>query len=414
MADLSQAISSDQQELTDLNESTNPVIINEDFKVDDLHITNPKNLSRSSLLHNSPTSSNNCSTAPIKISQYEQHDVRSPEAINHVETVNIPIFQTYDRNVFALITFPTVSYITSINGHTQDNSDSLIEYRVVSPYGMTEGSPFNERTRLLPGDYCLGLGFRTKEEAEKVFSITLQIITEPISNLMLGQILFNLYRTLGFEPSHALKLPVKATTPGTPFYRKTRNEINKVSEQCEALARALNNPPEPVSLPILDKILMVQQNTLEKVTINSIDLRTILDQMQNLSSQLNTTLENFNNISKNLDEIQQKNDVESTLTPQIKEIQKQLSLLENKFVTLIKSQENLVSNLNGKNAEKGSSDAHSITVSDFEDLVGERDMYYNKLSEAEDYIEDLQQQLETIQKEKSKPNFVRRNGNEWK
>jgi len=473
MADLSEAISPDQEELTGTNQANTPVTTNENAKVEDVHITNSGNLSHSSSLsHHENLSNNNSSfdgspsAAPIKISpsQYEHHDVsatgiRSSETINHIEMVEIPVFQRSDRNVFALITFPTTSYINFINGRTQDSSDCLIEYRVISAYGVTQGAPFNERTRFLPGDYCLGLGFRTKEEAEKVFSITMQIITEPISNLMLGQFIFNLYRTLGFEPSHALKFPIRATTPGIPFYRKTRNEIAKVSEQCEVLARMLSNPPESTTGPVLDQLLTTQKsifeqcNTLtsltkssldqckvvstelEKVTssthqipsiIKSIDYRDKIDQVSNqiqgLTGQIQSTLQNFTDMFQALQQIQERMnqviqqvegkpsvDLESTVVPQFKEVQKQISLLENRFVSAIKIQEGLITNLNGKNTEKGSNESQSITVVDIEELLEERNAYYSKLLEAEDYIEELQQQLEN-----ARPNFVRRGKNEWK
>lgn len=406
-------------------------------QTENVHVANSENLSTdSSSFDGSP------SATQIKISssQYEHHDV-SATAVRSSEMVEIPVFKRSDRNVFALITFPTTSYITFINGRTQDGSDCLIDYRVISAYGAAQGISFDESTRFLPGDYCLGLGFRTKEEAEKIFSITMQIITEPISNLMLCQYIFNLYRTLGFEPSHALKFPIRATTPGMPFYRKTRNEIAKVSEQCEALTRMLSNPPESATVPVLEQLLTTQKsiseqyNTLtsltktsldqckivsdelEKVTslahqipsiIKSIDYRDKIDQVSNQICQIQSILQNLTDIFQALQQIrEQMNNMD---VPQFKEVQKQISLLENRFANIIKVQEELISNLNGKSSKE----SQSISVTDIEELLEERNTYYSKLLEAEDYIEELQQQLENAEKEKARHRSNRKYKSEWK
>jgi gas vesicle protein len=281
------------------------------------------------------------------------------------ETIDIPIFQKEGNTIFILLTFPTQTIIRNIKGITNDFSDSLIEYQVYSPYGITSGNPFNSQTKFLPGDYCIGLAFRNNEEADKITSVKLHINSEPVSNLMLSQIIFGLYRSLGFEPSHVLKYSTKSINSGTPFYRKTRGEINKIVETINKVS---------------DKI--TSQNDNIDSHIRKLD-QTVID----LSSKISDPLAD---IQSKLKEVTNKLSDESILK-QVEDIQSQISQLQEQIdIALEKDTDDI---------EKGSPEVQSITVSDFEKLINERDSFYNKLVEAEEHIDYLQEEFEKQEQE---------------
>ena len=186
-----------------------------------------------------------------------------------LEFLKLSIIQKSERTVFAIVTFPTITMIKSVFGETSDSTIAYIEHNVASAYGMTDGHNFDESTKFLPGDYCLGIIFRTKEEADKVIGIKIQVNAEPISNLMLAQMIFGLYRCLGFEPSHTLKYPVKSVNPGTPFYRKTRSEINEMRESLEKSFQKYNTEKggqeNYIAINELEKILEERNTYLQKL-----------------------------------------------------------------------------------------------------------------------------------------------------
>lgn len=386
-------------------------------------------------------------TNPLSNSSENSPKLGISANIKRDEIINISILQREGKTVFVLLTFPTQATIKSITGITNDSSNSLIEYQVASPYGLTSGAPFNSQTKFLPGDYCIGLVFSAIEEANKIVSIKFNISLEPISNLMLSQIVFGLYRSLGFEPSHVLKYPVQSVNSGAPFYRKTRGEIgkavdtitqlsNKIIEQNGQLSTKMDNFPHNK----VSEIASIVSNTA--VLVNSLDsqitnigtltgevnskvgkLNDISSEISNLGprvdkvfnlnvqmSELITKVDKVTEMVNPLANIQEKlkemnknlskENSSDVLIKQVEEIQSQITQLQDQLDIVIERNDNISNS--DDDVEKGIRDIQSITISDFEKLINERDLYFNKLLEAEDHIDYLQEEIEEAEKRKQK------------
>ena len=323
--------------LCDMNTSTCEKYCDAEVGITNLEITNillPKKLDSS--IDVSGTASNSYEHSPSIVNN-RTHII--PTKNNDEETIDVPILQRQDNTIFILITFPTYSIIKNINCITNDLSESIIQCKVYSPYGITSGSVFDYQTKFLPGDYCIGLAFNTLDEANKVTSVKLHLILEQISNLMVAQMIFGLYHSLGFEPSHVLKYPVKSVSSGTPFYRKTRGEINQVSSLISALDHKFNdvinksvtsidtfslglqlneisnklNEPHHVSYKSSDKSSSELNSKLDEMNskLNLDALNSKLDalnsNLEKISSKLNLTNElNQDSLNSKLDEINSK------------------------------------------------------------------------------------------------------------
>ena len=419
------------------------------------------------------------------------------------EIIDVPILQKQDNNVFISITFPTSSVIKNVKCVTNDTSESVIQYQVASPYGITSGSPFNEQTKFLSGDYCIGIALKTIDEANKILSVKLHLILEPISNLMVSQMIFGLYRSLGFEPSHILKFPVKSVSASAPFYRKTRGEINglsslinsldhklsevinksitpvdtfslglqlnEISSKLDVQSRKLHDEPHTIHPKSNNKSIESKLETLEsklnEMNNKNAALESILNEINNklnTTNEMNNKLDEFNTkLSNNvpleakLDEISTKLNNNSFLEARLDQISNNSSLelkldeintkldnnslfesqftkLHNKIKELrntswveelkveigqVQEQLDLIINKES-DVEKGSHDVQSMTISDLEKLMDDRDSFFNKLVEAEEHIDYLQSEIEeaetlkqqALNKSKSyRPNFVRKN-----
>ena len=244
-----------------MNGSTDAIIPNiSGSRIDNImtELTQSYSTPESNVSRTSPMNSRGSPVSP---------SVSSCVVLDKLETLKLSILERSDRTVFSVVTFPTLTVIKSISGETSDGSTPDIEQSVASPYGMTTGQTFDETIKFLPGDYCLGVVFRTKEDADRVISIKISVMTEQISNLMLFQVLFGLYRSLGFEPSHVLKYPVKSHNPGIPFYRKTRSEIREIVDKLKEIQDQRNK--EISTLERICQLLENQKSTpvsdLEKV-----------------------------------------------------------------------------------------------------------------------------------------------------
>lgn len=244
------------------------------------------------------------------------------------EVVDLPIFQSKDSSVFVLLTLPSSTLITAVAGITKTGRNLLPHYKVASPQGDANGFNFDERTRFIPGDYCLGISFRSSEEAQSVSTVRIGMQAEPISNFMLSQMIFGLYRALGLEPSHVMKYPAKSMNPNQPFYRKIRSEISKSNERLAALEQLIRTPAD-------DRLTELNQQ-LERIGSKVITVDQMEDQMNRL----------------------------------------------------IDSRQ-----------EKGGSE--TISLETIEQLILEKEALFNKLREAEDFIEE---QLEEKEKPPAKAN----------
>jgi chromosome segregation ATPase len=251
---------------------------------------------------NSLSSGNSFEQSPQSSIEYDPFKIvlQNDTALVHTEMIDVPIIQKDNQTIFVLLTFPTQTIIKSINGITSDGSNTQIEHQVASPYGVTVGSKFNNQTKFPPGDYCLGLVFRSNEEAAKVISIRISIILEPVSNLMLSQMIFGLYRSLGFEPSHVLKYPTQSHNAGTPFYRKTRVEVGKVMETITQLSNRIGEHSTQVctkisELPVHKLAEISSMITNNTALLNLVDLKTTqlgsqLTQVDSKTTQLGSQL----------------------------------------------------------------------------------------------------------------------------
>ena len=178
--------------------------------------------------------------------------------------VDVPIFQVTDSSVFVLMTFPTASQITAVAGITATRQNLHPQYKVASPYGDTTGFNFDETTRFVPGDYCLGLVFRSSEEAQSISMVRLLLQAEPVSNFMVAQMIFGLCRSLGFEPSHVMKYPARSSNASQPFYRKIRSEISKLAERVGGLEAAVRSKEETLGPQLISRIDLLESTVRSK------------------------------------------------------------------------------------------------------------------------------------------------------
>ena len=261
------------------------------------------------------------------------------------EMIRLPIVQKNDRSVYTTFTFPVNATITSVIGEMMDGNTAVPQYKISSPYGATQATEFNERTMLIAGDYSLGFIFESKEQADSVNIIRLTLMMEPISNLAISQMLFTLYKSLGYEPSHLMQYPIQSTTKSVPFYRKTRIELEQVTGKLTEVCTKLDQ--------ISTKMTELTQGV---IGLNS------ASQLAELSSKLSE-------ISVALKES------EKHLTTSIKEFKPEPTITVDQIRSAL------------TNEEKGSNET-VVKLSDIEKLMIDRTALYEKLKEAEDFIDN--------------------------
>ena len=284
-------------------------------------MTTPKSQSDSDLLLNGSSDSHKDKSPwqnePVKIAPRGNSDsaqcsstpVHSNEELggmmlgHKIEVIRPNIIQRAENSLFTVITLPTVTSIPQILGETHTGVTTP-QYRVASANGESTGFNFDESSRLPPGYYCLGLIFKSKEEVDAIVSLKLTLHIEPISNFTISQILFELYRSLGFEPSHLLGFPVRPSVPLTPFYRKTRSELGKLEERLvEKLTQVKPSTQVGPSDEIIKKLDQLEQKMVipdQKAPI--IDQTLLLERLDQLERKINPSDE----IIKKLDQLEQK------------------------------------------------------------------------------------------------------------
>lgn len=251
------------------------------------------------------------------------------------ETIRLPIIQKRDQLVSSTLTIPSITIITSAIGESSNGSYVPIQHRIFSVYGGTNGFPFDETTSFHPGDYTLGFIFESKEIADTIIGIRITMTMEHVSNMMLTQMIFGLYRSLGYEPSRSMKYPMVSTVEDVPFHQKTRLEMKKMTERVSELSVKLEGISTKLS-ELLDKILANPPITQE-----------------------------FQELKKSI---------------------KDIKIVPEPTITLDQIRE--VVSANHHHEEKGSTE-QVVKLQDIEKIISERKMYYDKLAEAEDYIEYL-------------------------
>uniref|UniRef100_A0A6C0IWG9 Uncharacterized protein n=1 Tax=viral metagenome TaxID=1070528 RepID=A0A6C0IWG9_9ZZZZ len=284
------------------------------------------------------------------------------------DLMDVPVYQLNDKTVFVLITFPTTSLVTAVVGLTANRQSLSPQYKVASPYGDQNGFNFDQTTRFVPGDYCFALVFKSAEEAQSISLVRVLLQAEPISNLMVSQMIFGLYRALGFEPSHVMKYPTRSVSSGSPFYRKIRNETAKLSERLSTLETAVRSPPTDVS-SLCERIEALEAAVKTPPTVEIPDFSAIEKQLSEISQQLGRLESLLGDIrGQPIVTVEQIED-------KLKDLKKSASLVS-AYVQRVEAHQ-----------EKGSSE--SIPFEMFEQLILEKEMYLNKLKEAEDYIDYL-------------------------
>jgi len=275
------------------------------------------------------------SPAPLLVQE------RQMEIPYTTETVELYASQRRKENIYFVVTFPTATTIRSITPRFKE-SPVKITQQLVSIYGSTEGFVISDDMSLPAGDYCIILVCSDKKDTKEILGIGLQITYGNISPFILSQVLFSLSRSLGFEPSHIMNYPSRTLNPPTPFYRKLRSEINKTQNAIGTVQEELKKYEQLISL-------------VSQISVTIGELSTHIHEMGRSNAlyqeQMKTTLAEIEAIKGKMEEMQQ---------------------------TLIASQ----------SQEKGG-ETQTITVADLEKLITERKRFYEKLVEAEDYIESL-------------------------
>lgn len=392
------------EKIKQMNRSDSVAVIN----LSDTPYDNTKNIK------SSEESNDSSDTPSIENVAYTQNSPTS-------EVIRLGIFQRKDENLYVIVTFPTVTTIISMTPESSDKSLSLIQ-QTASIYGSTNGFVFNNQTQFPPGDYCLAFTFSNKNEVRAISGIYLTIKYEFVTNFMLSQMMFGMYRSLGFDPSHVMKYPSKTAEAPIPFYRKTRSEIEKLGE-------TLSN--KTIEIPNIDQLIQTQTKSIlselkkyDQLINLSSHISQISTMMGELSTyireigknntlfleQINTIKEIGNNNTLFIDQvntIQEISKNNESLQEQTKSMQDKLSLLgekieniqvgiskyetpnEIKIQDLIDRMSKIQESLDQvKNQEKGS-DIQTVSIADIDKLMKEKDHLYKQLVKAEDYIEEL-------------------------
>jgi predicted RNase H-like HicB family nuclease len=353
-----------------------------------------------------------------------------------MENIRLNVVQKNDNTVFTVVTFPTITTILQVLGECRSNLVNS-KYMYVTANGESSGFEIKEATRLPPGYYCLGFVFKSKDEADAVVSLKLSLHIEHITNLTIFQSLFELYKSLGFEPSHLMGYPIKSPTSLTPFYRKTRSEINKVDEHLDKLIQKDDRLDEMMKK--LDEVMkkddrldemmkkldeVVKKNDrldevvkkddrfdemmkkLDEVMKKDDRLDEMMKKLDEVIKKNNDVMNEENQILKNdvmmkkLDEVvkmEKLNDMMNKLDEKFRDDKIKLESMEkkinnNKLLTdSLASMKNKIDEyhrhvISRDQSEKGS---HVITLDEIETIISERNTYLEKLTEAEDYIEEL-------------------------
>jgi hypothetical protein len=251
-----------------------------------------------------------------------------------VDTIRANVFQKNANSVFIVLTIPIESKIIRLTGECEDHSEIVPKYQVADAYGESQGFPFDKTTKMQPGDYCMGLIFENEKDAELIHAVKLEMQYCQISNLMLSQMIFGLYRGLGFDPSHVMNYPIQSVNQSVPFYRKTRTELEKLRSNYDQMRNELSD----------------FRSNQEK----------IVDEMK---TQINA------------------DDFQETLCQKLDELKSQIT-------NMTQREKHVVSSDHLKR-EKGIIGTKSIPIEEYLKIKEERDLYHNKLHEAENYIEDV-------------------------
>ena len=264
------------------------------------------------------------------------------------EILRLPIIQKRDQLVSSTLTIPSVMMITSVVGESINGGLVPVQQSIYSVYGGTNGIAFDNTTPFHPGDYTLGFVFDSKEVADSIIGLRITMTMEMVSGMMLSQMIFGLYRIMGYEPSRSMKYPVVSTVEDSPFHQKTRTEMKRISDKVAELSGKL----ESITAKMAELLQVIVSSNSPELTRELLELKRSQD-----------------SLSQSIKEIK--------LTPE-------------PTITLDQIREVVSASHHSEfhHEEKGSTEK-VIKIGDIETLLSERQKYHDKLAEAEDYIDHL-------------------------
>lgn len=223
---------------------------------------------------------------------------------------------------------------------------------------------FHIGTTFEPGDYTIGVSFDNEIDAKELYSITFELKYKTISNFQISQMLTQLFRALGHSPSQLLQLKYKSEGETVATDRKIRNDLSKIIKTLEQ--HHTNTQVVPVSQAIqTPQVSLLDQKEIKCSNIPMIE--EIKNKLIKIDEKCNETtyLIKENNLTTELVQLK------SELIKGNEELMKKLLLIENKLKCF-------------------SEDVPVVAVTDVISLTRERNTLLEKLTEAENVIDDLQ------------------------
>lgn len=218
---------------------------------------------------------------------------------------------------------------------------SAVNYKILSmKYSISGTKDFNkfDHDVLFPiGDYNFLFALEMKEDAAiKKESLYIIVEHEEISNFTMYQALAGLYNCVGYEISHILNFPMKTVdSTVVPIYKKVRIDINNLSKH------------------LIEELLKTSEMHVESILLN---IKEIAEKKEPGIDVLK--------INQVMDSLEQMKEVSASI--------KRISTHMEELRRLMKEMES------GK---------RSVSLDEIEKMVEDKNMYYSKLIEAENYIE---------------------------
>ena len=191
--------------------------------------------------------------------------------------IRLPIVQKQSNTYFSTITIPTLSFIEKVEGEKEDGEKVSAVQTVYTTLGMSDSNSFDNTTKFLPGDYGMGFVF----EDESIISIIATVKSEPISILALTQMIFGLYRIIGFEPSQVLFYNVKSTHDSTGAFRKIRDQLASMRQELDHIKEGYNT-----------------EKGSSDVTISLAEIQTLMDEKQMYHDKLSEAEDYIDRLTK--------------------------------------------------------------------------------------------------------------------
>lgn len=246
------------------------------------------------------------------------------------ETINLGVKSRDSEFTYFNLILPSYTQIYEIVGILDDYTEKVVKDPIFTITGCDEIVRLNDDMGIYPGDYTIKIA----SNKENIVGLRLKIIYEQISNFMISQIIFNLYQSLGFEPSQIMKFNYQTKNRSVPFYRKLINESNRNKEQ-------YMNKIDELEKNI--KEILTKKNTEENVYKSILEIKDVLpeiklklEKLENLDA-VKSKVESLDDIKLKLEKLENLDSVKSLIETKIQEI-KMLFEFINTNVTSLHSQ----------------------------------------------------------------------------